>query len=164
MRRCDIHRGGSTMRTRSRRTRQCERRAIEPAGTSALPRPARLTSIEARAAHNEERPDMAESIATPARRTGAWSILWGVLLMIAGVLAIMQPVVAALAFNLLFAWLLVFSGIVEVVYAIHDRGKEGFRLKLLLGVLTLLLGIFLLVRPVAGVAGLALMIGAFVLA
>ena len=107
---------------------------------------------------------MAESTATPVRNAGSWSIVWGVLLMIAGVLAIMQPVVAALAFNLLFAWLLVFSGIVEVVYAIHDRGKEGFRLKILLGVFTLLLGIFLLVRPVAGVAGLALMIGAFVLA
>lgn len=103
--------------------------------------------------------------ANPAVRTaGGWSIVWGVLLIVAGILAVAQPVIAAIAFNLLFAWLLVFSGVVEIVYAIHDRAKEGFRLKLLLGILTLLLGIFLLVRPVAGVASIALMIGAFVLA
>ncbi len=107
---------------------------------------------------------MAESTAAPVRTAGNWSIVWGVLLIVAGILAIMQPAIAALAFNLLFAWLLVFSGIVEIVYALQDRAKEGFRLKLLLGILTLLLGIFLLVRPVAGVAGIALMIGAFVLA
>lgn len=106
---------------------------------------------------------MAESALPAARSTGGWSIVWGVLLIVAGILAIAQPVIAAIAFNLLFAWLLVFSGIVEIVYAIHDRAKDGFRLKLLLGILTLLLGIFLLVRPVAGVASIALMIGAFVL-
>ena len=107
---------------------------------------------------------MAESTHPAVRAAGGWSILWGVLLIVAGVLAVAQPVIAAIAFNLLFAWLLVFSGIVEVIYAIHDRAKGGFRLKLLLGILTLLLGIFLLVRPVVGVASIALMIGAFVFA
>lgn len=107
---------------------------------------------------------MAESAHPAVRSAGGWSIVWGVLLIVAGILAVTQPVIAAIAFNLLFAWLLVFSGIVEIVYALHDRAKEGFRLKLLLGILTLLLGIFLLVRPVVGVASIALMIGAFVFA
>lgn len=107
---------------------------------------------------------MAATPSQPVRNAGSWSIVWGVLLILAGILAIAQPAIAALAFNLLFAWLLVFSGIVEIVYALQDRAKPGFRLKLLLGILTLLLGVFLLVRPVLGVATLALMIGAFVFA
>lgn len=107
---------------------------------------------------------MADTVAQPVKSAGSWSIVWGVLLIVAGILAITQPAIAALAFNLLLAWLLVFAGVVEIFYAIHDRAKEGFRLKFLLGILTLVLGIFLLVRPVMGVATLALLIGAFILA
>ena len=57
-----------------------------------------------------------------------------------------------------------FAGIVQIVYAIQERGKDGFGLKILSAILTLLLGIFLLVRPVAGIASIALLIGAFMLA
>lgn len=105
---------------------------------------------------------MADSAAPIADRVGRGAIVWGVLLMVAGILAIVQPVIAAIAFNLMFAWLLVFAGIVEVIYAVQDRAKEGLRLKVLLGLLTLLLGVFLLVRPVVGVASIALAIGAFI--
>lgn len=107
---------------------------------------------------------MAASTTPPARKVGNWSVVWGVLLIVAGILAIMQPGIAALAFNLLLAWLLVFAGIVEIVHAFQERGHDGFGLKLLIGILTLLLGVFLLVRPIAGIASIALMIGAFVLA
>lgn len=107
---------------------------------------------------------MAEAGNSPVRKVGTWSVVWGVLMIFAGILAIMQPAVAALAFNLLLAWLLVFGGIFEIAAAIHERGKEGFGLKLLLGILTLLLGVFLLVQPAAGIASIALMIGAFVFA
>ncbi|MCC6870459.1 MAG: DUF308 domain-containing protein [Burkholderiales bacterium] len=105
---------------------------------------------------------MADPAASAMRRAGNGAIVWGVLLILAGILAVTQPVIAAVAFNLLFAWLLVLAGIVEIIYAIQDRAKEGFRLKVLLGILTLLLGVFLLVRPVVGVASIALAIGAFV--
>ena len=89
-------------------------------------------------------------------------IVWGILLIIAGVLAILQPAVAALAAELLLAWLFVFAGVVQIVYAIHERGKDGFGLKILSAILTLLLGIFMLLRPIAGIASIALLIGAFV--
>lgn len=107
---------------------------------------------------------MAETMTPPIRKVGTWSVVWGVLMIIAGVLAIMQPAVAALAFNLLLGWLLVFGGIFEIASAIHERGKDGFGLKLLLGILTLVLGVFLLVQPAAGIASIALMIGALVFA
>jgi uncharacterized membrane protein HdeD (DUF308 family) len=107
---------------------------------------------------------MAEAAAPDGRKAGTWVIVWGVLLIICGLLAIMQPSIAALAAELLLGWLFVFAGIVQIVYAFQERGKDGFGLKILSAILTLLLGIFLLLRPVAGIASIALLIGAFMLA
>lgn len=97
-------------------------------------------------------------------KAGTWIIVWGLLLIVAGVLAIMQPSIAALAAELLLGWLFVFAGVVQIVYALQERGKDGFTFKLLSAILTLLLGIFLLLRPVAGIASIALLIGAFIFA
>jgi len=104
-------------------------------------------------------------VATPdVRKAGGWVIVWGVLLIVAGVLAVLSPPMAALAADLLLGWLFVFAGIVQIVYAFQQRGHDGFGLKVLSGMLTLLLGIFLLIRPMAGIASIALLIGAFLLA
>jgi uncharacterized membrane protein HdeD (DUF308 family) len=107
---------------------------------------------------------MADAAATDVRKAGTWVIVWGILLIVTGIVAIMQPAVAALAFELLLGWLLVFAGVVEIVYAMQERGKEGFAHKILLAILTLLLGVFLLLRPAVGIASIALLIGAFLLA
>ena len=107
---------------------------------------------------------MAEASLPDVRKAGAWVIVWGILLIIAGFIAIMKPGVAALAFELLLGWLLIFAGIVEVIYAFQERGKDGFRFKLLTAILTLLLGVFMLMRPGLGIASIALMIGAFLFA
>lgn len=93
-----------------------------------------------------------------------WQVAWGVLLILAGILAISMPGVAALATAIIFAWLLIFGGAFEIVYAIQTRHRDGFGWKLASGVLTLVLGIAILIVPVAGVASLALMVGAFLFA
>lgn len=93
-----------------------------------------------------------------------WQLAWGVLLILSGVLAVSMPGVAALATAIIFAWLLIFGGAFEIVYAIQTRGKDGFGWKLASGVLTLVLGIAILIVPLAGVASLALMVGAFLFA
>jgi uncharacterized membrane protein HdeD (DUF308 family) len=90
-----------------------------------------------------------------------WPIAWGVLLIIAGILAVMMPGIAALATALFFAWLLIFCGGFEIAYAIQTRANGGFSWKLASGILTLLLGIAILMAPFAGVASLALLVGAF---
>ncbi|MEO8752937.1 MAG: DUF308 domain-containing protein [Casimicrobiaceae bacterium] len=104
-------------------------------------------------------------VATPeVRKAGGWVMVWGVLLIIAGILAIMEPPIAALAAELLLGWLFVFAGIVQIVYAFQQRGHEGFGFKFLSALLVLVLGIFLLLRPLVGIASIALLIGAFMLA
>jgi uncharacterized membrane protein HdeD (DUF308 family) len=95
---------------------------------------------------------------------GGWQVVWGVLLIVSGILAVSMPGIAALATALIFAWLLIFGGGFEIVYAIQTRSRDGFGWKLASGVLTLVLGIAILIVPVAGVASLALMVGAFLFA
>ena len=107
---------------------------------------------------------MADATTPDVRKAGGWVIVWGILLIVAGVLAVLSPPMAALAADLLLGWLLVFAGIVQIVYAFQQRGHDGFGLKVLSGLLTLVLGVFLLLRPIAGIASIALLIGAFMLA
>ncbi|MFO1398863.1 MAG: DUF308 domain-containing protein [Burkholderiales bacterium] len=107
---------------------------------------------------------MAEATAPEMRKAGLWVIVWGVLLMIAGVLAILEPPIAALAAELLLAWLFVFGGIVQIVYALQNRAAPGFRLHILSAILTFLLGVFMLMRPTLGITSVALLLGAFLMA
>lgn len=93
-----------------------------------------------------------------------WVMVWGILLIVTGVLALLMPGIAALATALTLAWLLIFAGGVEIVHAIQTRRRPGFGWKLASGIITLLLGLSLLMFPIAGIASLALLIGAFIFA
>jgi uncharacterized membrane protein HdeD (DUF308 family) len=99
---------------------------------------------------------------SPHSRGG--SILWGVLLIVIGILALLMPGIAAIATALTLAWLLVLAGVFEIGHAIQTRQRSGFGWKLASAIVTLLLGISILVFPAAGVATLALWIGALLLA
>lgn len=94
---------------------------------------------------------------------GDWQVAWGVLLIIAGILAILMPGIAALATALFLSWLLIFGGVFELAYAIQTRATGGFGWKLASGILILLLGIAILAVPLAGVVSLALLVGAFLI-
>jgi uncharacterized membrane protein HdeD (DUF308 family) len=100
---------------------------------------------------------------TVAALSNRWQIAWGVLLIIAGILAVMMPGIAALATALFLAWLLIFCGGFEIAYAIQTRANDGFGWKMASGILTLLLGIAILAVPFAGIVSLALLVGAFLL-
>jgi uncharacterized membrane protein HdeD (DUF308 family) len=93
-----------------------------------------------------------------------WSIAWGILLIIMGILALLMPGIAAIATVLTLAWLLILAGIVEIVHSFQTRHRAGFGWKLAAGIITLILGLLILFFPIAGVATLALWIGAFIFA
>lgn len=104
------------------------------------------------------------SNAGPVTHRRGWSIFWGILLIVTGILALLMPEIAALATALTLAWLLIFAGGVELVHAFQTRRRTGFGWKLTAGIITLLLGLGILFFPIAGIATLALWIGAFVFA
>jgi uncharacterized membrane protein HdeD (DUF308 family) len=87
-----------------------------------------------------------------------WGIVWGVLLVILGMLAIAEPFLAAVALATFVAWLLIFVGIVHVAVAFHAHSGKAMAWKLLVGVAYMFIGGYLLFRPVLGVASLTLML------
>jgi uncharacterized membrane protein HdeD (DUF308 family) len=87
-----------------------------------------------------------------------WGIVWGVLLVILGMLAIAEPFLAAVALATFVAWLLIFVGIVHVAMAFHAHSGKAIAWKVLVGVAYLFIGGYLLFRPVLGVASLTLML------
>ena len=109
-------------------------------------------------------PQATPSMPGTSTRSRGWSIFWGILLIVIGILALLMPEIAALATALTLAWLLVFAGIIEIVHAFLTRRRRGFGWKLVAGIVTLVLGLIILLFPVAGIATLALWIGAFLFA
>jgi len=106
---------------------------------------------------------MAQISSNLVRRASALSILWGVLLIGLGMLAVASPMVAAVAVNGLIAWLIVFAGVVHLVVAFHTREAGSIIWRLLVGLAYVCFGGYLLVRPAVGVASLTLLLASLFL-
>jgi uncharacterized membrane protein HdeD (DUF308 family) len=87
-----------------------------------------------------------------------WGLIWGVLLIVLGMIAIAEPFLAAIALATFVAWLLILVGIVHVAVAFHAHSGTSMGWKLLVGVAYIFIGGYLLFRPVVGVATLTLML------
>lgn len=99
-----------------------------------------------------------------ARQHERWgpAVLEGIVDIVAGAIALFVPLAAALAFIYLFAaWALV-TGALEIAAAIRLRREiEGEWLLILTGVLSILLGIFVVIFPGMGLLGLVWTIGIY---
>ncbi len=91
------------------------------------------------------------------------SMLWGVLLIVLGMLAISSPFLAAVAVNVVIAWLIVLAGVVHLVLAFHARGAGSMIWKLLVGIAYLSFGAYLIMHPVMGVVSLTLILASLFL-
>jgi uncharacterized membrane protein HdeD (DUF308 family) len=102
---------------------------------------------------------MAQSTSSDVvRQASTWSIIWGVLLIVFGMLAIGSPFVAAVAVNVFIAWLIVLAGVVHLILAFHAHGAGSLLWKLLVGLAYLFFGAYLIMHPVLGVASLTLVL------
>ena len=97
------------------------------------------------------------------RHASTISILWGVLLIVFGVVAVGSPLLAAVAVNALVAWLIVLAGVVHLMLAfrVHQAGSVIW--KVLVGIAYLCFGGYLIMHPVLGVASLTLLLGSLFL-
>jgi uncharacterized membrane protein HdeD (DUF308 family) len=86
------------------------------------------------------------------------SILWGVLLIVLGAVAVGLPFLAAVAVTGLVAWLIILAGIIHLVLAFRAHGAGSTIWKLLVGVAYLCFGGYLIVHPLVGVASLTLLL------
>ena len=98
------------------------------------------------------------------RRAARWVTILGIVMIVAGFLAVLAPGPAALAATLFFGAMFMVGGVAEIAHAIATRSEDGFGWKLLSGIATLVLGILFAGFPVAGIATLALFVGALLFA
>jgi uncharacterized membrane protein HdeD (DUF308 family) len=101
------------------------------------------------------------SLGAIAKESVGWSIGLSVLMLVAGILAIVMPPVAGIAVLVIVAWLLMFSGVAHLVFAWHTRTAGGMIWELLLGILYIFVGVYALLHPAAGLASLTLFLAAY---
>jgi uncharacterized membrane protein HdeD (DUF308 family) len=106
---------------------------------------------------------MADSITRDIRTATTWSMVLSVLMIAAGVMAIVLPSVAGFAATIFIGWLLVFSGILHLAYAWRAGRAGSVVWEILIGILYGGIGFYLLAQPVAGLASLTLAIAIYLL-
>jgi uncharacterized membrane protein HdeD (DUF308 family) len=92
----------------------------------------------------------------------AWSVLFGVLLLLAGLLAIAAPFFAAIAASIFFGWLLVLGAVAHLTYAWVERGAGAILWQVLIGLVYLIAATSLLLWPVSGVLTLTLILAVYI--
>jgi uncharacterized membrane protein HdeD (DUF308 family) len=100
----------------------------------------------------------AKSLATgphPVNRW-TWTMACGVLLLIAGILSLAAPGFTSAAIAVLLGWILLFTGIAGVVMGFRSHGAHKRWTEILYGLGSILVGVLVILDPVAGAASLAL--------
>lgn len=109
-----------------------------------------------------------ESVANPfvagleeIRSSWGWFLTLGILLMILGAACIVGATTATFVTVVFFGWLLLVGGILALVQAFRTRSWSGFFLYLLSALFRGFTGFLLIRYPLAGAAGLTMVLAAF---
>lgn len=97
------------------------------------------------------------------RQASIWSILWGVTLVLLGMLAVGSPFLAAVAVNAAVAWLIVLAGVIHLIIAFHAHRAGSLIWRLLVGIAYVLFGGYAITHPALGVASLTLLLASLFL-
>jgi len=93
-----------------------------------------------------------------------WFLALGILLVLAGVAAILFPLVSTIATKIALGWIFLVSGALLIIHAFSSQQWRGFLLGLLLGVLYVIAGGWLAFFPFTGIITLTLILAALFLA
>ena len=102
-----------------------------------------------------------EAMRDTVKRYSLWYLIQGVLLIAAGMLAIIYPVLSSAAVVVLLGWLLIISGIVQGLSLIGARHVPHFWMQLISVILAVLIGCLFLRDPAQGLVTIALLLIVF---
>jgi uncharacterized membrane protein HdeD (DUF308 family) len=88
-------------------------------------------------------------------------LIQGLIMIVLGVIAIGEPMVASIAVALFAGWLFLFSGIVGLAGAFTAQRVPGYWWALIWALLGIAVGIYLIWRPLAGVLTLTLAVAIY---
>lgn len=92
------------------------------------------------------------------------NMIWGILMLICGFLAITIPLASGIGVAIVIGWLLLISGVWHLLFGFRSgSGLGGFLWELLLAIVYGAAGLMLLFNPVAGLAWLTLVLATFLL-
>jgi uncharacterized membrane protein HdeD (DUF308 family) len=98
----------------------------------------------------------------PKPRSHGWSIFLGILLVIAGILAIAVPIFAGIAASIFFGWLILIGGVAHLIYAWSERTAGHVVWEVLIGLAYIAAALYMLYRPLAGMAALTLVLAVYI--
>lgn len=93
---------------------------------------------------------MREAMRETVKRYSLWYLLQGVLMVVAGVLALIYPLLASVAMVYLLGWILIISGVLQAIGLIGARDVPHYWLQLISVVLAIVIGLLLLRQPESG--------------
>jgi uncharacterized membrane protein HdeD (DUF308 family) len=102
-----------------------------------------------------------QRVETALRRHSTYFLIEGIVLILLGAAAIAVPLIATLAFTIFFGWLLLISGVVGLVSTFSLRPAAGFWWSLLSAILALAVGFLLIAKPGNGAVSLTLLLIVF---
>jgi uncharacterized membrane protein HdeD (DUF308 family) len=97
------------------------------------------------------------------RKSIGWSIALSILLILAGLAAILLPPIMGLGVTLYIGWLLVLSGITHFIFAWKSHTARAVLWEVLVGVVYLCAGGYLILHPLAGLLSLTLFLAIYLL-
>jgi len=89
------------------------------------------------------------------------SIPLALLLIFCGIVALAAPIISSWSVVLVIAWLIIASGVIQLVHTVRAQGVGNVLWKFVVAVLYLVVGAYLLFHPLLGAAALTLMLAAF---
>ncbi len=95
--------------------------------------------------------------------SAGWTLWIAVLVILAGLAAIILPVVGGIAVTLLVGWALLMVGVLHLFYAFGGRNASSRIWELLLGVVYVLAGGYLIFHPLLGLTTITLLLAAYLL-
>ena len=95
------------------------------------------------------------------RKYSTWYLIQGVLMVLAGIVALVYPFLSTVALIVVLGWLLILSGIVQGISLIGAQNVPNFWLQLVSVVLSIIVGVLFLRRPGEAVVTLTLLLIVF---
>ena len=106
---------------------------------------------------------MAEAVLNGMRKASGWSVALGVLMIIAGLIAMVEPGVSGLFIALIVGWSAIFNGFAQILYAFRTHGGMHVALEIILGIIYIIAGVYLIMHPVGSLLALTLLLACFLL-
>jgi len=96
-----------------------------------------------------------------AKESAGWLIFFGIIEVIAGIIAIISPLIAGLVVSIFVGIMLIITGIANLVEIFKADSFGRGALAFLIGLIALATGVLLVARPGIGLAGLTLVLAAY---